>query len=499
MTTMKKIYILAAGLLLLLAAACNKDDSTGATGPIAVLKVSGLKDTFNVFTHQDFIKANPVVENENDFDFYWTLISNDFVPGQGAVKADTLARTKDLNYEVLQNPGAYTMVFNARAKSTGVVRQKTMVVNITTLTMNGWYLLKDNGGKTDMDFIHSTGRINNWIANYNGGKSLDGNAVKMVFAPSFRMTPTSTVYFPTFMVLSANDAAIYRVDNGSMVMNFDNMFFTKPAVRKLQSVVQPVGTQYLFLVNDNKAYSLYKGTLFANLPTNVNNQVYDNISPITAVGSAGLFWNARSKNIFCIDNGNFVELGANGARLRNMKADLKWMNGYAGSRSVALMLLRNPQDTGYLFKLNVQTGPLLYNSGQLITTVDTLKPEHSLLSASVIGGNYDVDLIYYAVGDKIYMTDVASAQETLLFTLPAGETVTAIQHIKFPESNGNPPPASTVTKIAIATYKDGHYKVYLHALSGTGTISAMAQANFEGEGRVSSVIYMEKGTGTRIF
>jgi hypothetical protein len=499
MTTMKKIYILAAGLLFLLATACNKDDSTGATGPIATLKVSGLKDTFYVFTHQDFLKANPVVENETSFDYYWTLISTDFKPGQGAVTADTLARTKDLNYEVLQAPGIYYLVLNAKDKATSVVRQKIMVANISTLTMNGWYLLKDKDGKTDLDFIHSTGRINNWIANYNGGKSLDGNAVKMAFAPSFRTTPTSTTYFPTFMVLSANDAAIYRVDNGAMVMNFDNMFFSKPAVRKPQSIMQPVSPQFLYLINDGKAYNLNKGTLFANGPVNINNQVYDNISPITGVGSAGLCWNARAKSIFSIDNGNFTELKANGVQLQKMNADLKWMAGYAGSRSVALLLFRNPQDTGYLFKLNVQTGPLLYNTGQLITTVDTLKPEHKLMSASVIGGNYDVDLVYYAVGDKIYMTDVASAQENLQFTLPAGETVTAIQHIKFPESQGNPPPASTLTNIAIATYKDGRYKVYLHPISGTGTISALPQANFEGEGRVSSVIYMEKGAGTRIF
>ncbi len=499
MTTMKKIYILAAGLLLLLAAACNKDDSTGATGPIAVLKVSGVKDTFNVFTHQDFLKANPVVENENDFDFYWTLISNNYAPGQGAVKADTLARTKDLNYEVSQDPGSYTMVFNARAKTTGVVRQKTMVVNISTLTMNGWYLLKDNGGKTDMDFIHSTGRIDNWIANFNGGKSLDGNAVKMAFVPSFRTTPTSTVYFPTLMVLSANDAAIYRVDNGSMVMNFDNMFFTKPAVRKPQSVMQAVGAQYLFLINDNKAYNLYKGTLFANLPTNLNNQVYDNISPITAVGSMGLCWNLRTKSIFCIDNGNFTELKANGALVQKMNADLKWMNGYAGGRSTALMLFRNPQDTGYLIKANVNYPSLFSGNTPFVLTADTLKPEHSLLSASMICGNYDVDLVYYAVGDKIYMTDVASAQENLLFTLPAGETVTAMQHIKFPEPTGTPVPPTTLSYIAIATYKDGRYKVYLHAISGTGTISGLSQANFEGEGRVSSLVYMEKGSGTRIF
>lgn len=499
MTTMKKIYILAAGLLLLLAAACKKDDSTGATGPIAQLKVSGLKDTFNVFTHQDFLKANPVVENENDFDYYWTLASIAFIPGQGAVKFDTLARTKDLNYEVLQDPGAYYLVFNAKEKRTGIVRQVVKVVNITTLTLNGWYLLKEHGGKTDMDFIHSAGRIDNWIASFNGGKSLDGNAVKMAFTPSFRTTPTSGVYFPTFTVLSTNDAAIYRVDNGAMVMNFDNMFFTKPAIRKPQSLIQPVSSQYLFLINDGRAYNMYKGTLFANLPVNFNNQVYDNISPITAVGAMGLCWNRRTKSVFCIDNGSAVELKANGAQLQKMNADLQWMAGYAGGRSVAMMLFRNPQDTGYLIKANVSFPTLYSGSGAMVMIADTLKPEHSLMSASVIGGNYDVDLLYYAVGDRIYMADAASMTETLLFTLPAGETVTAIQHIRFPEALGNPPAAAVVNNVAIATYKDGRYKVYLHPISGTGTISALPQANFEGEGRVSSVVYMEKGVGTRIF
>jgi hypothetical protein len=120
------------------------------------------------------------------------------------------------------------------------------------------------------------------------------------------------------------------------------------------------------------------------------------------------------------------------------------------------------------------------------------------MNASVIGGNYDADLIYYAVGDKIYMTDVATTTENLQFTLPAGETVTAIQHLKYPQPATATTPI-TLSYIAIATYKAGRYKVYLHTLSGTGTISALTQPNFEGDGRVSSVIYMEQGNGTRNF
>jgi hypothetical protein len=158
------------------------------------------------------------------------------------------------------------------------------------------------------------------------------------------------------------------------------------------------------------------------------------------------------------------------------------------------LLFRNPQDSGYLYKLNGQYGPVATGSGTLIMNADTLAPQHGLMHASVIGGNYDSDFIYYVVGDKVYKTDIASATEVQLFQLPAGETVTALQHIKYPA-----PPASTVNYVAIATYNAGRYKVYLHSISGTGDLSAVTQPNFEGEGRVSAVIYMEKGEGSRVY
>ncbi len=70
-----------------------------------------------------------------------------------------------------------------------------------------------------------------------------------------------------------------------------------------------------------------------------------------------------------------------------------------GTASTALMLFRNPQDTGYLIKANVNYPSLFSGNTPFVLTADTLKPEHSLLSASMICGNYDVDLIYYAVGE----------------------------------------------------------------------------------------------------
>ncbi|MBO9202995.1 MULTISPECIES: PKD-like family lipoprotein [Niastella] len=503
---MKKIYLLTTGLLVLLAAACNKDDSTLASSlPVAELSVkAGLKDTFNVYTYKDTLRITPEVTNENDFDFYWTLFSTDFaaVNSLGLVKPDTVGRTKNLNYVVLKDPGTYYLVFNAKDKTTGIVRQKNMVANFSTLNMTGWYLVKDNGGKTDMDFIYPTGRIDNWIATYNNGKNLDGDAVKAIFVPSFKSSLTTQATFPAFMVASKNDAAIYRVDNGAQFMNFDNMFFSKPATRKPQGIFQPITTNFLGFINDGKAYAMYKGTLFANMPLTLNNISYNNLSPMTAVAAMDLGWDPVRKSVFLYNGQTYQELKVNSTnlagKLLNTNANLQWMTGYPGGRSVAMVLLRNPQDTGYLYKLNASFGPLFTGSGVLIMNADTLKPQHSLMNASVIGGNYDVDLIYYATNGKIYMTDVASATETYLFDVPVGETVTAIQHIRYPEPVGTPVPPATVNYIAIATSTGSRYKVYLHTISGTGTLSP-APVKFEGDGRVTGVMYMEQGKGTRIF
>jgi len=506
---MNKLFILAAGLLALLAAACNKDDSTAA-GPVVTLKVTGLKDTFNLYTHQDFLKVTPVVENESSFDFYWTLFSTNFaaVNNLGIVKPDTIAKTKDLNYEILKDPGTYILVFNARDKATGIVRQVNMVANFTTLTLNGWYLMKDNGGATDMDFIYNGGRINNFIAFYNGGKSQDGAAVQAVFVPAFKTSLTTQNTYSAIMVLSKNDAAIYRVDNGSKVMSFDsNMFFSKPTVKNPQAVFQPIGTQYLGFINDGKYYSLTKGALFANAPQTLNGISYTSLSPLTADVALDLGWDPVRKSMFGYSTSTFQELKyalnsgvGNGIdKLQKVNGNLQWMTGYTGGRSVAMVLFRNPQDTGYFYKLNGTYGPIALGNATVVVNADTLKPQHGLMNASIIAGNYDVDLIYYVVNGKLYMMDVASASETYLFDLPAGETVTAMQHVKFPEPVGTPVPVSTLSYVAIATSNAGHYKVFLCPISGTGTLTLPAQPAFTGDGSIKTMIYMEKGAGTRVF
>lgn len=489
---MKQLYIIAAGLFLTLAVACKKDNSTYADHPLPPVVVSGLQDSITIFTRRDTLRINPVVANESNYDFYWTAYSTNFVQGTGQPpKADTLGITKNLDYPVVLLPGSYYLVFNVKDKKTGVVKLINLNLFVATVNMNGWYLLKDNGGKTDFDFISKDGRVNNWISFNNEGKSLNGNAIKAVFTPSFKMTITSTDLFSTLTVISDKDAGIYRIDNGKMVRSFDDMFFSKPATRKLQNVFQSMAFNNIGLINDNKAYSMVKGALFTDLPTTYK------VSPVAAVGAMDIGFDENSKSVLFFNGSSFATLASNGNDLKNMNASLIWMNGYAGQRSVALGLFRMATGEGVLVKLNTQYGYLAGFSSPLVMAKDTLPATHGLLSANAIGGNYDADYIYYALGNKIYLTDVASTRETLQVTLPTGEAVTCIQHIKYPQPTAGVP--TTTDFLAIASYANDHYKVWLHKISSTGTIDALPQPNFEGEGRVSNVTYVEQGLGSRVF
>jgi hypothetical protein len=489
---MKKLYVLLMGMLMFFSYSCVKESANGFIPNIPPPVVNGYEKAYNVYTHQDQLNITPTVSDDRSYDYFWTVFSNNYTVGSGIIpRGDTLSRTKELHYEVLLNPGQYTLVFNVKNRNTGVTQMITSALSVSTLTMTGWYLLKDDGNKTDFDFIYPTGRIDNWMANFNDGKSLNGKGIKSIFCGSFKNNLKSTDLYSVLFVITDQDASIFRIDNGKKVMGFDDMFFTRPDVKKPQNVLQSMSDNLVFFVNDNKMYTLNKGTLFANPPVSTYK-----ISPVAAIGSRAIFFDDNSKSMVFSDNGSFAAPGANGALVKNMNADMIWAGGYSGLRSVALTLFKKPTGEGLLVKLNASYGPMI-GSGDMVLGTKTVPVTHGLMSADAIGGNYDSDYIYYAKGNNVYMTDFTSIPENLQVTLPQGEVVTCIQHIKYPQPTAGL--TTTTDFLAIASYQSGKYKVWLHKISSTGTIQTLAKPDFEGQGKVTCVNYVEQGKGSRVF
>ena len=470
---------------------CVKDHSTGIVSPLPEVVVTGLAESYTVYTQKDTLRIHPSVQGEERYNYYWTAFSTDFVQGT-APKPDTLARTMDLAYQVSLEPGSYLLVLNVEEKKTGVTTLIELPLTVSTLNMNGWYFLKDKAGKTDFDFVYPTGRIDDWIAFYNDGEALEGSAKKAVFTPLMKTALNSTDLFAALSVITDRSAAIYRIDNGKTVFNYEDMFFSQPSVKAPQNIFQPAGTSFLTLQNDGRAYSLTKGAKFANLPNSYK------LSSISCSAAMDILFDEHSRSVVLINGANYAALPASGNALKNMDADILWMSGYTGIRSVAMLLFKKDNGSGLLVKLDAQYGTLAGYTPTLITAMDSLPATHGLLSASAIGGDYDADYIFYAKGSQLYMTDIATAQENLQLSLPAGEAITCIQHIKYPQ----PTMAGlhyTMDKLAVASYKDGHYKVWLYTISSTGRVTGHDQPDFEGEGRVANITYLENGNGSRSF
>ncbi|WP_321332283.1 PKD-like family lipoprotein [uncultured Bacteroides sp.] len=491
---MKKINGFLIGLFSLLVVACFEDNSSEGVDGLVPVVVDGLETRYDVYTFEDVLSISPTVQNENRYNFYWLVYSTNFNVNEGVVpKADTLSYTKNLDYEVLLDPGQYILVFNAVDKETGVTKKITSDLYVSTLNMNGWYLLKTENDQTDFDFIYSGGRINNWIRFYNG-KSMEGNAVKAIYVPQMKPAPTSSDLYNTLFVLSDEDAGIYRIDNGLQTMNFESMFFSAPVVKKPQNVLQPMATQSLVFINDGKMYGMTKGGRFSNPPVSTYK-----VSPMAVVAAMLLGFDENSKSMIISDNGNsFRSIPSNSSALTSTNADIVWMAGYAGSRSAGMALLKKTDGSGNLLKLNMNYGQMSSNSTPALydpSNPHIVPASHGLMNADVIAGNYDNDYVYYAVGSQIYVTDIASLQERLQITLPVGETVTCMQHVKYPD-----PPSTNLNVFVVASVIGDQYKVRFYDISSIGGLTPSGtQSEITGNGRIASVIYMEQGTGTRIY
>lgn len=476
---------------------CYKDNSDLASTFIPDVKYSNVEPSYTVLARIDTLKIKPkfaIGYKDEDYTYTWLMYSKNHVQeSQTLAKADTLSQSKDVDYLITQRPGNYWLTFNIKHKETGVTKITRYEVTISTPTMSGWYILKDENNETDFDFYGAKGiYVHNWIAFYNGGKSLPGKSIKAVYIPAMKTKLNSVDLFSALGVVTDQDAGIYRLENGLVQYTYDNMFFTKPAVRKPQNMVVPMaGT--VVLVNDNNPYYLTKGALFANLnPSNYR------VSPTVSITAIDIYFDNLSKSVITYQPPGLTDFKDNAKTVKNTESNLVWMEGYVYPRNATSILLRhNVTGDGRLIKLN-STYTAYYSATEPFVILDkVVEKNHPLLNADLLAGNFDNDILYHVKDGKLYATNYATLEPELMNTFPAGENVTLVQHIKYPVPGPNV--VNKINYLAVATQANGRYKVWLYEINSLGRIIPKSKPDFEGTGRVSNITYFENGEGSRTF
>ena len=132
-----------------------------------------------------------------------------------------------------------------------------------------------------------------------------------------------------------------------------------------------------------------------------------------------------------------------------------------------------------------------------VEQVDILPSTLNLITAEKWAVNANYGIIYFVKDQKLYRYSVDSGNEEVILNIPAGEKVTCMQHIIYPNLMSTDY-GSIIDQFAIATYSNGKYKVWLHEFEA-GSLKPLNEPTFEGNGRVTCINYVSGNSSNFLF
>ncbi len=506
---MKLIYQSLAACCMLLIGSCYKDHGNYTYDLPEEITVTGIAGSYDKISLVERLSIDPVVKSTDpraEFTYWWGIYETS-VQGY-APKVDTIARTKTLDYLVTQPAKGWVLVFGAENTHTGVSKIVTAGVNVITQFTRGWYVVKDDGAKTDVDLfltpatIAPASKMENVFSLVNSRK-LEGEASLFGFYTNYKSNVTGILANTrALFILSGKDASVVNVNTFKEIHGLSGLFYETPAVKRPGSVSE--ASQANYFVNDGQLHSLY--SMSANIGLFGGRQLRDdNNSPyrlskyFLAYGFANPFFFDELSSSFVsatgtgtvlssVTDGSGTEMPAN----RNNK-ELLFMGIKSFSPYNGVALFRDKTDPSLKILSTITT------SGFALKMVnDTLASTEKLNLAERFGLIVaDENILYFSAGNGVWSRNLSNGAEQLQFTVPAGERITFIRHRKY---------AGTTTAelpfyynyMLIGTTVNGNYKIRAFRKT-SGNLAASPDFTLEGQGSAGDVIYIAPSIGNSTY
>lgn len=444
--------------------------------------VSGIDDVYRRITLTS-LAIDPTVDgNEGDYDYTWYAFKNESDP------IDTLGREKSLDYVVGLPAGIYTLIFKVESKANRTCAYKSTRLEVSSQFGQGFFVLKDRGGVTDMDFIRD-GEVSADVLSVVNGEGLPGDAVKATFTAggySYEVTnPDNTTEVvkseSAFFITSEDDMRVYDGESMKMLARFEDAFMDVPAEKKPGGVYACLYGQ--FALNGGRLFCLTSAL------TNVGKFGYPwvgdyDLSPNIMQGMSSSLAYDRASKSFHLLNPLSTSLAP---MLSNFNGyDLLYM-GHSeymeGTPFYGYGIVKSPEGKHYLF------GVLCPYNFQLLQNQE-VPAEFKVLDAKVFGmAGYGKDVIFFSPGDNTvgYYNFSNQTEREQILKLPEGEKVVYLKHI-FEYG-------STPEYLAVLANKDGRWSLYCYSFDGsTPDVKAAPTLEYHGQGDARSVIYRDTYT-----
>jgi hypothetical protein len=499
---MKKIHIVALSAIIVLVTSCFKDESNYNLIGAEKIEVTGINKIYEKVFMVDTLKITPTVTSTvsgSSFEYFWGIYETSV--GSGVTQPfDTLCKTKDLTYFVKKPASGWTLVFCAKNTKTGYFSFTYVTLNISTQFTRGWYVLKDEGSKSDLDLfltptsIVPTSKKENVYSLING-KKLDGTAINLCFDSRFRTQYGANWYdymnYRELFLIASKDISLVNMSTLIEWGDFKKLYFTAP-VNKSPNVVF-LSSNGKYIINDGQVYSqnsVYgnEGKFGSKLLKDADDKVY-NMSPffLTATNSNPIFFDETSSS-FCTTAitttmfSYFTDATGTAMKATNNNKTLLYMGLKATATLTGIAVFKDKTNSA-LKILSTITTPA---TGTMKIVNDTLLPTSNLFNATKYTCNLNDENILYFVtgGNQLWSRNLTNKFEQLQFTAPAGETITYIGHKAYTLET-----AYAYNYVIIATRNGSNYTIRMFTKTA-GNLAATPAFTLTGTGSVADVIYI---------
>ena len=496
---MKKLHIIIMlSAMIVLVTSCFKDKSNYAYLPSEKIYVTGVNASYDRVSQVDSIVITPTVKSTDPtakFSYFWGIYETSV---QGSVPTvDTICRTKDLHYFVAKPAKAWVLVYGAKNKNTGYMTITTSTLNVITQFTRGWYVLKDDGSKTDMDLfltpttIVPTTMLANVFSLANGRK-LDGKAKSMNFESTYKSMVTGVLGNTRAMFITTDkDASIINTNTMLEIKNFNGCFYSPPATKAPNAMF--TGSSADYFVNDGQVYSIY--SMSSNTGVFGNRQMRDAVNTPYHMSDYYYTYVVYDPIFFDEFSSSFVSAGGAGTVL-NTVTDAAGTAMKANNNNKTLLFMGMKTTSSAVAVFQDKTIPTQKILSQITTTVsafkmvnDTLLSTSKLYSATKYTCNYvDESMIYFVVGgNQVWSRNLVNKAEQLQYTAPAGETINFIRHKKYTVGTTELP--YNFNYIMVGTTTGTTYNVRMFTKTA-GNLATTPAFTLTGTGSVGDVFYL---------
>lgn len=459
------------------------------------IEVSGIENNYQRLV-LDTIRFRPqITPSDREYECFWVILPGDGTPDQ----FDTISRQRDWDYVVNLNSGMYKLRFCAKDKETGIFAFQEYTLSVTTDMSVGWWVLKEEAGKTELDVFTPDRKVGN-VLKLNNGNALEGKPKNMAYVDNwlcFDEKENKSVVVKTVFVASEQDVAAVDFFNGSILKSFDHLFYTIPAVKRPQNIFQ--GRNGVFLVNNDQVHVLmleglgmtgFFGDAQSGKEVRISDQktAFSFRDPLLFDKKSASFFTTSytSLNLIPFKDSPAASSGSDGSPVNNLDADLLYLGVKMGEIS--------PENTYALMKSRTEEKYLLvkllsrYTSPYRNPVVKTRELDNSLkiLSADFRAMAKDYNLMYFSRGNELWSFDVEQFREVKQHaTVPKGEKITYMEYLRFTPSFDK---TLWFNSIIIATVRDGKYKLYRYDV-----VAGKLQEGIvigEGTGEVARACYL---------